>query len=1148
MIFIPPVKGELRPLTIRIFIMIKLVAFLTLGFVLQAYADVKAQHITLHVQRETLRDVMKEIQVQQGYSFFFRGGNIAQTRVSVSVEHANLEEAMTAILAHKPLEWVLKDGIIIIKPKTIEHPAPMPPVFEIQQREITGTVVDAEKTPLAGVTVSIKGSETATTTDARGNFRITLQQRDATLVFSNVGFEPQEVEVTDQRSIQITLASSISDLEEVVVVGYGTQRKANLTGAVEMVDSKKLTDRPIGNVSQALQGVSPGLNVFSNNSGGQPDATMNFNIRGLGSPLVLVDGLPVDINLVNPEDIESISVIKDASSAAIYGANAPYGVVLITTKKGRPTGGRPRFNYNNTLSISAPTRLPNPSNSLEFATYMNDATANAGSSPLFSDEVVERIKMYLNDPTSVPAVGPDPLDPSKWAKRENANGNTNWYKEILKPWAFRQKHDLSLDGGNENVDYYVSLGLFDHNGQMRYADEGYNRYNIDAKIGTKVTDWMRVNFLTKFSNSVVDYPNDGYGLDRAVMWHDFSRRFPTDPVKYPNGTWSEMSRFQVFEDGGRERHLTNDFWTKTELEIQPIPGWQIKGDFGWNVRNVISSLHRAKIDAVGPDGTLYTHFDTTPLNSLTKTYARNKYWNANLYTSYEKQIANHSFSVLVGHQRESSRADNLSGYRDNLLTDYVPAIVLATGTMRLTDLMSEWTTMGTFARVNYGYADKYLIEFNGRYQGSSRFEQTSRFGFFPSVSAAYRLSEENYWSSLKNVVNDFKLRASYGSLGNHNVANFLYLPIMPVRSQVSWLSGNEPFIGVSAPGIVSASLTWETISTTNVGFDALFMGNRLAVTFDAFRRNISDMVGTPNPLPATLGTGVPQENNAAQKNEGWELSIRYNGKVQDNLNYYVTLGLTDYKTTITKWNNPTKVLSQHYEGKVLGEIWGYRSDGLFQSTQEIESAPSQTRFYGVWNPGDVRYEDLDGNQEIGPGLNTVDNPGDLRIIGNSNPRYIYSLSLGADYRNVDFSMFWTGVAKQDASLGDFVFWGHADHVWGTSVFKEHQDYYREDNTGAYWPRPYISSETNKNRQVSTRYLQNAAYLRLRNISLGYTLPQQFTQRFSIGKIRAFVNGENLLTFSGIQKFLDPEGIGGSWGSGKVYPLQKTLSFGLNVQF
>jgi TonB-linked outer membrane protein, SusC/RagA family len=1151
MIFIPSVKGTSWPLAIRIFIIMKLVAFLILGLVLQTSADVKAQHITLNVQSKTLREVMKQIQLQQGYSFFFRGDRIAQTRVSVQVERANLAQAMAAILADEPLEWALKDGTIIIKPKAAGHQTAAPPPAEVQQREITGRVVDAQGAPLAGVTVSVKGSNSVTTTDAQGSFRLMLPPGSQTLVFSNVGFEPQEATVSNQRSVQVTLAGSVSDLDEVVVVGYGTQRKANLSGAVEMVDGKRLADRPIGNVSQALQGISPGLNVFTNNSGGQPDATMNFNIRGMGNPLVLVDGLPVDINLVNPEDIENISVIKDASSAAIYGANAPYGVILITTKKGQFSEGKPRFNYNNTLSMGAPTRLPHPVNSLDFSTYLNAATVNAGSAPLFSDEVIARIKQYMQDPSSIPAVGPDPLDPSKWAKRENANGNTNWYEELLKPWALRQKHDLSMNGGGQHFNYYVSLGLFDHRGQMRHANEGYKRYNIDAKMSATITDWMRLNFLTKFSNSDIDYPNDGYGLDRSVMWHDFPRRFPTDPVRYPNGTWSEMSRFQVFEDGGREKHVTNDFWTKIEVEFEPIKGWLIKGDYGWNNKASTSSLHRAKVDAVGPDGTLYTHFDTTPLNSLTKTFARNNYWNANIYSSYETHVSDHNFKLLVGHQREFGKFEDLSGYRDNLLTDYVPAILLATGSTRLFDHMNEWSTMGTFARLNYDYRGKYLLEFNGRYQGSSRFDEASRFGFFPSLSVAYRLSEENYWAPLKNTLNEFKLRASYGSLGNHNVANFLYLPVMPVKPQVSWVAGNTPVIGINAPGIVSSSLTWETISTTNVGFDAGLMNNRILVTFDLFKREISDMIGTPNPLPATLGTSVPQENNAAQKNTGWELSITYKGTIQEDFQYELTAGLTDYKTVITRWNNPNRVLSQNYEGRVLGEIWGYRSNGLFQSDEEIASAPSQSRFFGVWKPGDVRYEDVDGNGEIGPGLNTVDNPGDLRIIGNSNPRYLYSLNLGMRYKRFDFNMFWTGVGKRDVDFsggGDWVFWGHADNVWGTSVFEQHMDYYRADNPGAYWPNPYISAETHKNRQTSTRYLQNAAYARLKNLSLGYTLPQRLTNRLSLSNTRIFFNAENLLTFSGIERFLDPEGTDGNFGRGKVYPIQKTLSLGLNINF
>lgn len=1129
----------------RTFLIMKLVIFLTILLSFHVFADNKAQTISLNVKDAYLKVVMKDIQRKQGYSFFFRGDHIANTKVSVSFKNEGLAAAMEKILEGHPFTWHQEDGYIIIAEKV---PQNLHSLDNFQEREIKGRVTDQNNNALAGVTVSIKGQKVGTSTNYSGEYKLIVPNNRTTLVFSIVGYQTMEKPIDISNEINIRLLPAVSDLDEVVVVGYDTQKKANLSGAVESVDTKRLEDRPLGNLGQVLQGVSPGLNVFTNNSGGQPDATMNFNIRGMGSPLVLVDGLPVDINLINPADIENISIIKDASSAAIYGANAPYGVILITTKRGKMQDGKPVLNYNNTLSASAPTLVPSPSNSLEFATYMNDATINSGSSPLFTDAVIEKIKQFLDNPNSIQAVGPDPLDPSKWAKRENANGNTNWYKELLKPWAFRQKHDLSLNGATNAFDYYVSLGLFDHNGQLRYGDEGYNRYNIDAKLGAKVTDWMKFNFLTKFSNSEANYPNDGYGLDRAVMWHDFSRRFPTDPLKYPDGNYSEMSRVQVFENGGREIHITNDFWTKIEAELNPLPGWDIKADFGWNNKGLTSSLHRAKMEVTGPDGTIYSHFDTTPLNSMTKTYAKLKYWNANIYSSFEKKFEEHYFKILIGHQREYNSFDNLSGYRDELLTDFVPSIILATGTMRILDEISEWATLGTFARLNYNYKGKYLLEFNGRYQGSSRFEESSRFGFFPSVSAAYRLSEEPYWEPLKNTVNEFKLRASYGSLGNHNVSNFLYLPIMGVRPQVSWLDGNGPVVGVSAPGIVSSSLTWETISSANIGFDAQLLANKLSITFDLFQRNIDNMIGTPDPLPVTLGTSVPQENNAAQQNKGWELSLGYKDQVFNEFQYSITVGLTDYKTIITKWNNPNKVLNQNYEGKTLGEIWGYTSNGLFQTQEEINDAASQTRFYGVWHPGDVKYEDLNNDHIIGPGLNTVDDHGDLKIIGNSSPRYLYNLNFGASYKNFDFNMFWNGVAKQEASLSDFVFWGHTDHVWGTSVFKEHQDYFREDNKDAFWPKPYISSETHKNRQVSTRYLQNIAYLRLKNISLGYTFPQSISKLIYVGKLRAFINAENLLSFSKVQPFLDPEGVGGSWGSGKVYPIQKTLSFGLNVQF
>jgi TonB-linked SusC/RagA family outer membrane protein len=1117
--------------------------------------EVLNKKITLEIRNQSLKTVLKAIEDQVKVRFAYSKSSIdALDAISISVKNVKLSELLDRLLGPRQIRYqVIEDQIIVIqyvdqRQGLGEKEAGSFP--EAPDDVISGKVISVSGESIPGVNVLLKGTTIGTVTDIDGNYSLVVPDLTGTLVFSYIGYTSIEVPVDGKTTVDVTMLEDVHNLDEVVVVGYGTEKKVNLTGAVETIDDKKLTNRPIANLGQALQGLSPGLNVFTNNSGGQPDATMSFNIRGMGTPFVLVDNLPVDINQVNPQDIESISVVKDASAAAIYGANAPYGVILITTKKGKSTDGKPRLSYNNVLTMGTPTKLPNTTNSLDFAHAVNDAVINSGNAPFFTDAVIQRIEQYMADPNSIPAVGPDPIDPSKWAKRENANGNTDWYKELLKPWAFRQKHDLSLSGGVEKFTYYVSLGYFDHDGQLRYGDESYKRYNIDAKVGTKITDWLAVNFLTKFARSKIDYPNDGYGLDRSVMWHDFPRRFPTDPVKYPNGTWSEMSRFEIFENGGRELQNTGDFWTKIEAVIEPVNGWQIRGDYGWNNLTRMSSLHRAKINAIGPDGNTYIHFDTTPLNSIEKTFENTTYWNTNIYSFLDRTFGDHSFKLLVGHQREHRSFQNLYGYRDKLLTDQVASISTSTGTQRTDDNLTNWSTTGTFARINYNFMEKYLVEFNGRYQGSSRFQEGSRFGFFPSVSAGYRISEEPFWSGLSSFVNTLKLRGSYGSLGNHNVANFLHLPVMPVNPSVSWLNGNEPLVGVGAPGITSPSLTWETVTTIDVGFDATLLRDRLSVTFDYFRRTVSDMLGTPNPLPSLLGTGVPQENNAEQENKGWELALGWNDRIGNDFQYNLSLGVSDFKTVITRWNNPDKILSQNYEGRELGEIWGYVSNGLFQSAAEVAAAPSQSRFFANWYPGDVRYEDVNQDGEVDPGLNTLGDHGDLRIIGNSNPRYLYNINAGITYKNFDFSMLWNGVGQRDVwfNAGANYFWGHVSHVWAINIFEEHLDYYREDNTASYWPRPYLSSETFKNRQPSTRYLQSSAYLRLKFLQVGYTLPQPVVDKLKLSSVRVFFNGENLLAFTKLIDFMDPEATGGGWGQGKVYPLQKTLSLGLNVNF
>lgn len=1126
----------------------KLTAIILFSACMTASANGRAQTVTLNERNVSLQKVFTEIFKQTGFQFFYKDELLNRAgKVDIVVKDAPLEKVLEICFKNLPITYSVVDKTIVVKEKSRNELN----ITETNQLiDLSGRVTDEEGNPLVGASVLVKGTSNGTNTISDGIFNLKGVDENAILRISFVGFENREVSAKNTSVLtNIALKRTNSSMNDLVVTGYTSQRRTNISGAVESINSKVLASRPQGNIAQMLQGVSPGLNISTNNSGGEPDATMNFNIRGMGSPFVLVDGMPLNINQLNPADIESISVLKDASSAAIYGAYAPYGVILITTKKGGSSDGTPNFTYNVDMALATPTQLPKMANGLEFANAWNDATRNSGMAPFFSNDIIEKIKQFMANPTSTPGTAPDPLDPTKWGKHEYANASTDWYDVLIKKWAFRQKHNLTVNGGKDGLSYYLSAGFYDHRGQMRYGSERYERYNIDAKINARIKKWFHVNFLTKYARAKSDYPNDGYGLVRNVMWHDLTRRYATDPVTYPNGEYSEMSRINVYQNGGRDIYTNNELWMRFEGILEPVKNWFIKGDYSWKNANVNNTAHHSLVYATGPAGNKYVAFDTRTPNDIAQTSDMDNYWTFNMSTSYEKKLSGHNFKALLGFQREFQYFNSLYGLKNRLITDQVPSMTTATGDMVVRDNIYHWSTEGAFFRFNYDYREKYLLEFNARRNGTSRFEEGKRYGFFPSVSAGYKLSNEKYWDKIKPIISFFKLRASYGSLGNQNVANYLYLPIMPITSQVYWVSGDIRPIGVGAPGLVSAGLTWETVQTMNIGFDGATFRNKLEFSFDYFRRRVIDMLGTSYPLPAVLGTSLPLENNAEKLNTGWEATAGWNDKIGE-VSYNVKFTLSDYIVKITKWNNPNKTLTTTYGGQREGDIWGFVSDGLFQSQDEVNNHANQSLFYANWHPGDVKYQDLNKDGAINYGKRTLDDHGDMKIIGNSLPRYSYAFFAGASWNNIDLSMFWMGVGKRDVwfASNSNVFWGQLGEVWQNSTFKEHLDYWSETNTNGYYPRPYFSSEGAKNRQVSSLYLQDASFLRLKSLQIGYAIPDRLLKKFSIKKARIYFNGENLLTFSEIKGMFDPEGIFGTYGQGKIYPLSKVVSFGLNVNF
>lgn len=1031
-------------------------------------------------------------------------------------------------------------------------------VKEIQQNGVcNGVVTDTTGETVIGASVVVKGTTNGTITGLDGDFSLSGVTKGSILVVSFVGYQNTEVKWNGQ-PLTIVLKEDTKVLDEVVVVGYGTQKKANLSGAVAAVDGKVLQDRPITNIGQGLQGVVPNLNITMNN-GGAPGATSSFNIRGNtslngGSPLVLVDNVQMDANLVNPDDIESISVLKDAASASIYGARAAYGVILITTKKGKKSD-KPTVSLSATGYWQSPALTFHNVNSMQYLTMMDEAYQNdGGSGHYFKSQVYQYAEDYFNGKYDSPVFFDTAYDTYKYGYC----GNTDWWDELYKT-SFSQIYTANISGGNDRTTYYASVSMNDQGGVLKAGDDKYNKYNANVNISSNITKWLNVS--AKIAHTYTDelHPTGGTTAMNSTAYSGLSSYSgmmkgdlsPLMPVKHPDGHYAGQGSYTnpvaIMEQGGNAQYKQNDLWMTGAVKITPIKGLVINADYTWNFYGKSSNQHVQNFyDYTAVPGT-ENYYPWTNPSSVTVTN-NDDYYNAfNAFAEYTFSLKEkHNFKVMVGYNQENKHKKYHYAGRKNLIDSSNPSLNLAYGDMAMNGSETHWSVNGFFARINYDYKGKYLLELNGRYDGSSKFPHGDRYAFFPSASVAWRVSEEKFWEPIRGWFDNFKLRASYGSLGNQALdesryGNFPYLATYGINTKYgALLNGTRP-VAVSVPGLVSASFTWETVNQIDFGFDASFFGGRLNTSFDWYRRNTKDMLTAGQALPAVLGTSVPQENAADMKTVGWEVSLEWNDRLSNGFGYHIKGVLSDYQASITKFSNPTKLLGTHYVGEKLNEIWGYVSNGLFQSDEDAKAADQSYLSGGSWGAGDVKYEDLNNDGKIDIGKNTLDDSGDRKIIGNSTPRYSYGITAGFDYKGFDFEMFWQGIGKRDYWLGGSQFWGFTDE-WCTPLTSS-LDYWTEDNRDAYFPRLHHYGVNGGNHQVSTRYLQNAAYLRLKNVVLGYTIPRSITEKVKISRLRVFVQGENLLTFTPLIDSYDPETL-----NNMTYPINKKISVGLNLTF
>lgn len=1031
------------------------------------------------------------------------------------------------------------------------------------QQRISGTVINkADKLAMSGASVQVKGTPRTVLTGIDGRFSIDASVGE-TLVITSVGFENYEVKILSVNSqINVAMVIVASTLDE-VVVGYGTEKKVNLTGAVSVIKGEELVNRPTATLSQAMQGKVSGVNFNTGPFGFEPGAALNMQIRGQGTPFVVVDGIPTtSINGINPNDVESISVLKDAAAAAIYGARAPYGVILITTKSGM-TNGKLTIEYSGNYSSIKPIRKPHHADSYTTALAFNEAAANSGAIPAFTNATIDRILAYQADPT-LPETVPSAGNPLNWANGSESNANYDWFN-VYYGDGHRYQQNISLSGGNKGVAFFLSGGLVDDGGVLLIGKDNYRRYNANAKLDASLTKWMKLTFNTRYYNTTRNTPTLDNQSNYEGLFGQIPRTLPSQYLTSPNGVTSLQSKVALIRDAGNDNTIINDIVQRFATEINPSKGWTINADFTIQFTHTQFTSTNLTIyqDNVAGDPVLAA--STTP-SFVAKSQDLNTYRTLNVYSAYKFDAANkHHFSILAGYQQENAKFSQLSASRNTLITASVPSITTATGPVNANDDVNLYATEGIFSRFNYNYDNRYLLELNGRYDGTYKFAEGKRWGFFPSISAGWNISNENFWNDMKSYINVFKVRASWGSLGNQLTAvPYQDLALLGTSSNLGWLiSGVRPSF-TTAPNLVNPDVTWETSNTKNLGFDLAFLKKRLNITADIYRRRSFDQLGPAQAVPAVIGvTSLPQSNNMETITKGWEFSLSWNDNIGKDFNYSVAAILFDHNTTITKYNNPTGLLSTSYAGQKQGEIWGFVSDGLIAEQAEanrINTGKIQQEISGqVWKTGDVRYMDLNKDGFITFGDNTMANPGDRKVIGNTTPRYQYGLTLEAEWKGFDFSMFWQGVAKRDLMLSGNMFWGFFAGNQ-SSIFPGHLDYYRDvdadkykglgKNTASYFPRPYLDLNMNaKNQVTQTRYLLNGAYARLKNMQLGYHMPALILRKSKLQNIYLYIAGENLATITKMPDHFDPETANvGPAGNGKSYFSQSAITFGINLRF
>lgn len=1154
-------KGDTCPKFHKLLIVMKLTAILLIVVCLQASATGYTQNdVSISVKNIELKKLFNMLQKSTNYRFLYEDKQLpGDVRVNITVEKVSIQTLLNNVLRNTLLHYKVLDNNLVVLSNAAGN--------EIMSSIIKGRILDEGGQPLQGVSVRIKGSTSGVSTGADGTFAIEAPL-NSVLEISFIGYLTQEYTVKKDETISLQLVPGDKNLDEVVVVGFGTQKKVNLTGAVDMITARQLESRPIANLGSGLQGLIPNLNITSSN--GRATTNPSFNIRGFtsingGDPLILVDNIPYsmdEVARINPNDVEAVSVLKDAAAGAIYGARGAFGVVLITTKKAK--GNKLNVAVNGMAGYRTIGKMPelvtDPYTVMDIKTEAGKPLYN-----LYPESVREYAKQRSQNP-SLPAV----------TLSDNGNdwvytGATDWLKEAYNNSAPTYNTNISISKRADKLSYYFSGDYYRQDGLLKYGNDIYNRYNVRGKVDFDVTSWLKFSNNTQLTSTDYEAP---VFLDGDFFWN-VNRTSSLSVPKNPDGSWTRdgATLMGALQGGGRRRDKLNEYVTTFSAKAALIKGvWDFNAEATFRRGSgLVRSYDIPVAYKTGPNSIPQYTFSNTWAQNQNTTTQYNVY---NVYTDFHKNFGDHFLQALVGFNSEYNNYTYFSSRKNGLISSSLPSIDLSTGTMTVAEQIKDWAVQGVFYRLGYNYKEKYLLEFNGRYDGSSRFPDGKRWGFFPSASVGWVVSDETFFKDISNALSldMFKLRASYGSLGNQTFAYnnsfpyydaYPYLPILPTGQGNIILGSTRPTI-VGSPKPVSDNFSWESITSVNFGVDLSMFKNRFNLNFDKYTRYTRDMLIPGQELPAVFGADAPTENNGDLKTNGWELRLNWRDNTTlagSPLWYNLTFTLADNRSRVTKYDNPTKYLGNtygnYYEGREIGEIWGAEIEGYFKDEQEIANSPNQRDFgeddqgYNFY-PGDLKFVDLNKDGVINFGDRTVDKPGDMHIVGNKSPRYPYGVDLSAGWKGFDLRVFMQGIGKRDWYPGNsnVYFWGIYAQPW-TNITTLNMDHWTPENPNAYFPavRAYTAEDPlSPLAKPNKRYMQNGAYMRVKNVTVGYALPESVLQRLKLSKVRFYFSAENIFEISHLKVKLDPESLGDGNRPQAAYPFQRTYSFGLNLNF